>query len=205
MQLSLSEKDVLLIIDVQNDFCPEGALAVPNGDQVVPFINSISTQFEHIIITQDWHPSGHSSFASSHTNAEPFSVVDMPYGPQTLWPNHCVQGSAGANFHPELDTTRAEMTIRKGYRSEVDSYSAFFENDHKTPTGLGGYLAERGLTHVYCVGLATDYCVRFSAEDARKLDLQTSVLLPGCRGIDMNDSVNGAIRSMQNAGVNLIE
>jgi len=205
MQLKPNDNDVLIIIDVQNDFCPDGALGVPLGDQVVPFINQISPQFSHIVLTQDWHPAAHSSFASSHIDAEPFSVIDMPYGPQTLWPEHCIQGSQGAQFHSDLDYTRAELIIRKGYRKEVDSYSAFFENDQKTPTGLSGYLNERGLTRIFCVGLATDYCVRFSAEDARKLNLDTVVLLPGCRGIDMDGSVKAALASMQAAGVSLTE
>jgi len=205
MQLTLTDTDVLIVIDVQNDFCPDGALAVPNGDEVVPLINEISSQFSHVVLTQDWHPAGHSSFASSHQNAEPFSTINMPYGEQTLWPDHCIQGSTGADFHVDLDYTQAELIIRKGYRHAIDSYSAFFENDHKTPTGLGGYLRERALKRIFCVGLATDFCVRFSAEDARKLDFETVVLLPACRGIDMDGSIKHALRSMQSNGVSISE
>ena len=205
MQLDINDNDVLLVIDVQNDFCPEGALAVPDGDAVVSYINSISNLFKHIVLTQDWHPAGHSSFASSHTQAEPFSTIDMPYGTQTLWPDHCVQGSEGAQFHPDLDYTRAELIIRKGYNSAIDSYSAFFENDQSTPTGLGGYLQERGIKRVFCVGLATDFCVRFSAEDARKHQLDTTVLMPGCRGINMENSVAAALQALQSAGVHIID
>ncbi|MBX2823988.1 MAG: bifunctional nicotinamidase/pyrazinamidase [Gammaproteobacteria bacterium] len=204
MQIDTKATDVLLIIDVQNDFCPGGALAVNDGDAVVPAINALIPNFEHIVITQDWHPAGHSSFASSHDNADPFSMIDMPYGPQTLWPDHCIQGSHGAEMHKDLDTTRAEMVIRKGYRSSIDSYSAFFENDHQTATGLGGYLQERGLTHVYCVGLATDFCVRYSAEDAIKSGLKASVITSACRGIDMDGSLDAGLASMRDSGVALI-
>jgi len=203
MAIKPTEKDVLLVIDVQNDFCADGALAVPDGDAVVPAINELGAGFKHVVFTQDWHPSGHSSFASSHAGAEPFSQIDMPYGPQTLWPDHCVQGSNGAEFHPALHVNAGEMIIRKGFRTAIDSYSAFFENDQTTPTGLGGYLRERGLENVYCTGLATDFCVRFSAEDARKLGLNTIVLLPACRGIDMDGSVDAALESLKTAGVTL--
>lgn len=193
--------DALIIIDVQNDFCPGGALAVNDGDAVVPYINSISQYFSTVILTQDWHPAGHSSFASSHEGSEPFSMTTMDYGPQTLWPDHCIQGSAGAQFHRDLDTQSAQLIIRKGFRSAIDSYSAFFENDHKTHTGLTGYLKERGIRHVYCVGLATDYCVRFSAEDAIRQGFSTTVLLEGCRGIDLDGSVDTAINSLRDSGV----
>ncbi len=205
MQLDTTDSDALLVIDVQNDFCANGSLAVPDGDAVVPFINSISEQFAHIIMTQDWHPAGHQSFASSHPGAEPFSMTQMPYGEQTLWPDHCIQGSNGARFHPALSLQRAELIIRKGYRAAIDSYSAFFENDQKTPTGLGGYLAERNIKRVFCVGLATDFCVRFSAEDALKHQLDTVVLLQGCRGINMQGSVEAALQAMKSAGATLIE
>lgn len=205
MQLDTNNSDVLLIIDVQNDFCPSGALAVPDGGDVVPFINSISDQFQHIVLTQDWHPAGHSSFASSHADAPPYSTVEMSYGPQTLWPEHCVQGSIGAEFHADLNYTRAELIIRKGYREAIDSYSAFFENDQTTPTGLGGYLQERGIKRVFCAGLATDFCVRFSAEDARKQHLDTTVLLPGCRGINMDNSLEIGLSALRSAGVRLID
>jgi len=205
MQLKTTDADVLLIIDVQNDFCPDGALAVNDGDAVVPIINAMIPQFEHIVITQDWHPAGHSSFASSHTNADPFSMIEMSYGPQTLWPDHCIQGSNGAELHRDLDSTRSEMTIRKGYRTDIDSYSAFFENDHKTPTGLNGYLHERGLNHVYCVGLALDFCVRFSAEDARKAGFNATVITPACRSIDLDGSLDAALSSMRSSGVVLTD
>lgn len=201
--MNTKDTDVLLIIDVQNDFCQGGALAVPDGDAVVPFINSLSDKFSHIVLTQDWHPAGHSSFASSHSNAEPFSMTTMPYGDQTLWPDHCVQGQQGSEFHPDLELTRAEMIIRKGYRSAIDSYSAFFENDQITPTGLGGYLTERGIKRVFCAGLATDFCVRFSAEDAIKHGFETTVLLEGCRGIDMDGSVASALDALKIAGAEL--
>lgn len=205
MQLDTNNNDVLLVIDVQNDFCPKGALAVPDGGDVVPFINSISDQFQHIVLTQDWHPAGHSSFASSHADATPYSTTEMPYGTQTLWPDHCVQGSIGAEFHTDLNHTRAELIIRKGYRKSIDSYSAFFENDQTTPTGLAGYLQERAIKRVFCVGLATDFCVRFSAEDARKQQFETLVLLSGCRGINMDNSVEAALTSLLSAGVTLLD
>lgn len=196
-----TDKDALLIIDVQNDFCPGGALAVPDGDAVVPYINRISKDFPHVIVTQDWHPPGHQSFASSHPGNAPFSETEMPYGRQTLWPDHCVQGTDGAALHADLDTTRAELILRKGFRASIDSYSAFLENDQLTPTGLGAYLKERGIERLWCVGLATDYCVRFSAEDARSHGLGVTVLLDGCRGIDMDGSVSKALESMKGAGV----
>lgn len=199
------KNDVLLVIDVQNDFCPGGALAVPDGDSVVPDINRMAGDFRHCVLTQDWHLAGHSSFASSHPGKMPFSTVTMPYGEQTLWPDHCIQGTEGAEFHPGLVLPRAEMIIRKGYTPEIDSYSAFFENDRKTPTGLAGYLSERGLTRVFCVGLATDFCVRFSAEDARKLGLETVVVLGACRGIDLGGSVAAGIEAMKAAGATLVE
>jgi len=193
--------DVLLVIDVQNDFCPGGALEVPDGDSVVTAINDLMQRFTHIALTQDWHPSGHSSFATSHDGAAPFSVTTMPYGEQTLWPDHCVQGSDGAEFHSSLVTTSADVIVRKGYRKSIDSYSAFFENDKTTPTGLTGYLRERGIERVFCCGLATDFCVRFSAEDARKNGFDTFVVEHACRGIDMDGSLDAAMNAMSQAGV----
>ena len=190
------ETDVLLVIDMQNDFCPGGNLAVPGGDEIVAKVNRIAHGFAHVVLTQDWHPAGHSSFASSHPGKQPFEMIDMPYGPQTLWPDHCVQGTEGAAFHKGLDIPHAELIIRKGYAKAIDSYSAFFENDHKTPTGLGGYLKERGFTHVTCVGLAFDFCVRFSAEDARTLGLDTEVIEAACRAIDMNGSAAATKQSL---------
>ena len=190
------ETDVLLVIDMQNDFCPGGNLAVPGGDEIVAKVNRIAHGFAHVVLTQDWHPAGHSSFASSHPGKQPFEMIDMPYGPQTLWPDHCVQGTEGAAFHKGLDIPHAELIIRKGYAKSIDSYSAFFENDHKTPTGLGGYLKERGFTHVTCVGLAFDFCVRFSAEDARSLGFDTEVIAAACRAIDMNGSAAATKQSL---------
>ena len=196
--------DLLLIIDVQNDFCPGGALAVADGDATVPVINRLSERFGHVAVTQDWHPSGHSSFASSHPGSSAFETIAMPYGPQTLWPDHCVQGTSGAALHPLLSTERAELIIRKGFRPEIDSYSAFFENDRRTPTGLAGYLRERGLKKIFLVGLATDYCVHYSAVDARRLGFDAVVIEAGCRAIDLNGSLAAAWTSMQEAGVQRI-
>lgn len=199
--MKTSASDALIIIDVQNDFCPGGALAVNEGDAVVPYINDISAHFDNVVLTQDWHPAGHSCFASSHHGLDPFASIDMDYGPQTLWPDHCIQASTGAEFHRDLNTTGAQLVIRKGFRASIDSYSAFFENDHTTSTGLTGYLRERGIQRVFCVGLATDYCVRFSAEDAVAQGFDTTVLLDGCRGIDLDGSVDAAITSMRDTGV----
>jgi nicotinamidase/pyrazinamidase len=203
MQIRRSE-DLLLIIDVQNDFCPGGALAVNEGDAVVPMINRLSQRFDHTALTQDWHPSGHSSFATSHPGSAPFETVAMPYGQQTLWPDHCVQGTAGAAFHPKLSTERAELVIRKGFRPEIDSYSAFYENDRRTPTGLAGYLRERGLKRIFLAGLATDYCVYYSAVDARRLGFDAVVMESGCRAIDLAGSLAAAWSGMQEAGVQRI-
>jgi nicotinamidase/pyrazinamidase len=195
------ETDVLLVIDVQNDFCPGGHLAVPGGDEIVPMVNRIAHGFQHVVLTQDWHPAGHSSFASSHPGRQPFETVQMSYGPQTLWPDHCVQNTKGAAFHKGLDVPHAELIIRKGFRTEVDSYSAFFENDHRTPTGLGGYLKERGFTHVTCIGLAFDYCVRFTAEDALTMGFDVDVLEAACRAINLNGSADAAKKSFAERGV----
>ena len=193
----------LIAIDVQNDFCPGGALAVPAGDEAVPEINELIDRFDHVVLTQDWHPAGHSSFASSHAGKNPFDTTTMHYGEQTLWPDHCVQGTDGAAFHSDLKRTRAELVIRKGFRQEVDSYSAFFENDHATPTGLGGYLAERGIKAVTIAGLATDFCVGFSALDAVRLGLAVEVSLSACRGIDPQGSVDAMCARMREAGIRL--
>ena len=182
----------LIVIDVQNDFCPGGALAVADGDAVVPVANRMMQHFDHVVLTQDWHPADHSSFAANNPGHDPFSLIDMPYGPQVLWPVHCVQGSTGAAFHKDLETDRAGLIIRKGYRSKIDSYSAFFENDHATTTGLAGYLRERAVEQLIMVGLATDFCVRFSAVDAAKLGFQVTVLEDGCRAIDLDGSLAAA-------------
>ena len=193
----------LIVIDLQNDFCPGGALAVAGGDQIVPLVNEIAATAEHVILTQDWHPPHHSSFASSHPGKNPFENIEMPYGPQTLWPDHCIQGSGGAAFHPALNKSKAELIIRKGFRTAIDSYSAFFENDHKTPTGLAGYLRERGIGEITLVGLATDFCVAYSALDAVKQGFATTVRLDACRGIDLGGSLEAMLTKMRAAGVAL--
>ena len=190
----------LIVIDVQNDFCPGGALAVPDGDAIVPVINGMMADFDAVILTQDWHPKGHSSFASSHAGKAPFELTEMPYGPQVLWPDHCMQGTNGAEFHPSLRRD-ADLIIRKGYRPEIDSYSAFFENDQTTPTGLQGYLNERGITDLTLVGLATDFCVAYSALDAARLGFKVKVELAACRAIDMDGSFNVALEKMTHAKV----
>ena len=192
---------LLLVIDVQNDFCPGGALAVPEGDQVVPVINRLAGRFRHIAMTQDWHPAGHQSFASSHPGKQPFGMTELDYGEQVLWPDHCVQDTAGAAFHADLDLPGAEMIIRKGFRREIDSYSAFFENDHSTPTGLDGYLKSRGVDTVTVVGLATDFCVNYSAVDAAKLGFKVTVIESLCRAIDFDGSLDAAKTGMTEAGV----
>ncbi len=201
IELTPGDRDLLLVIDVQNDFCTGGNLAVADGEEVVPIINRLGKKFENVVITQDWHPAGHSSFASSHEDLEPFSEISMPYGAQTLWPDHCIQGSAGAELHSGLDIPHASMIVRKGYRKEIDSYSAFFENDRTTPTGLTGYLRERGFERVYCVGLAMDFCVRFSAVDASNLGFKSVVLEEACRAIDMMGSLAAARQDMSDSGV----
>lgn len=193
----------LLVIDVQNDFCPNGALAVAGGNEIVAGINAIMGQFEAVVLTQDWHPAGHSSFASTHTGGAPYDMIEMPYGPQVLWPDHCIQGTEGAAFHPVLETDRADLIIRKGYNPAIDSYSAFFENDHKTPTGLEGYLRTRGITEVTLVGLALDFCVNFSAVDAAQLGFNARVRTDLCRAIDLNGSLAEAQSAMTGAGVTL--
>ncbi len=193
----------LIVVDVQNDFCPGGALAVAGGDQIVAQINNVMADYDAVILTQDWHPSGHSSFASSH-EAEVFSNIAMPYGPQVLWPDHCVQGSFGAAFHKDLVTDRADLILRKGYRPDIDSYSAFFENDRSTATGLEGYLKSRGILNVTLVGLATDYCVAYSALDAARLGFAVSVDTGLCRAIDMDGSLDQAQRDMAAAKVSLL-
>ncbi len=194
----------LLVIDVQNDFCPGGALAVEGGDSIVQPINALMAEHDAVILTQDWHPAGHSSFASRHPGKAPFELTEMPYGPQVLWPDHCVQGTQGAAFHPDLDSDRADLVIRKGFRPAIDSYSAFFENDHATPTGLEGYLKTRGIDRLTLVGLATDYCVNFSAVDAAKLGFAVTVRQDLCRAIDLAGSLKAAQDGMLAAGVTLV-
>jgi nicotinamidase/pyrazinamidase len=201
MSIRLGDDDVLLVIDVQNDFCAGGALAVADGDAVVPVINRLAERFGHVVLTQDWHPSGHSSFSTSHPGSAAFQTIGMPYGEQTLWPDHCVLGTTGAAFHPRLATERAELVIRKGFRPEIDSYSAFHENDRRTPTGLAGYLRERGLRRIFLAGLATDYCVYYSAIDAHRLGFETVLIEAGCRAIDLAGSLGAALAAMATAGV----
>ncbi len=193
----------LVVIDVQNDFCPGGALAVAGGDEIISRINGLMDTFPIVILTQDWHPATHASFAANHPGAAPFSLITMPYGPQVLWPTHCVQGTTGAAFHADLRTDPAQLILRKGFRPGIDSYSAFFENDRTTPTGLEGYLRARGVTAVTLVGLATDYCVAYSALDAARLGFQVAVLQGACRAIDLNGSLALAQNQMRAAGVAL--
>jgi nicotinamidase/pyrazinamidase len=202
--MQIQSDDLLLVIDVQNDFCPGGALAVADGDAVVSVVNRLAARFDHVVLTQDWHPRAHSSFATSHQGSAPFETITMPYGPQTLWPDHCVQGTAGAAFHPELAIDKAELVIRKGFRPAIDSYSAFYENDRATPTGLAGYLRERGLKRIFMAGLATDYCVHYSALDARRLGFETVVVESGCRAIDLAGSLAAAREAMAAAGVQIV-
>jgi len=193
----------LLVIDVQNDFCPGGALAVSGGDDIVAGINARMPDFDAVVLTQDWHPAGHSSFASTH-GVDPMSVTTMPYGPQVLWPDHCIIGSTGAEFHPDLNVNAADMIIRKGYNPAIDSYSAFFENDHETPTGLEGYLRTRGINDLTMVGLATDFCVNYSAVDAAKLGYAVTVDTALCRGIDVDGSLAASLDGMAQAGVTTV-
>ncbi|OJY32286.1 MAG: nicotinamidase [Rhodobacterales bacterium 65-51] len=196
--------EALIVIDVQNDFCPGGALAVAGGDDIVPEINAMLADYSVRVLTQDWHPADHASFAANHPGASPFSMVEMSYGPQVLWPVHCVQGTAGAAFHARLNADAADLVIRKGFRTGIDSYSAFFENDHTTPTGLEGYLRTRGATALTLVGLATDFCVAYSALDAVRLGFDVKVRLSACRGIDLDGSLAAALEQMRNAGVKLV-
>lgn len=196
--------EALIVIDVQNDFCPGGALAVSDGDGIVPRINAMLPDFPVRVFTQDWHPANHASFASQHPGTEPFGVTDMPYGPQVLWPDHCVQGTPGAAFHPDLATDSADVIIRKGFRREIDSYSAFFENDRSTPTGLEGYLRTRGVKKLVLVGLATDFCVHYSAVDGARCGFDVTVHLDACRAIDLDGSLDAALGAMRNEGVSLV-
>jgi nicotinamidase/pyrazinamidase len=198
------ERDVLLVVDIQNDFCPGGALAVPRGDEVVPIVNGLSRRFGHVLLTQDWHPPHHSSFASSHPGHQPYEVIRFPYGPQILWPDHCIQGTPGAAFRSDLDIPHAQLIIRKGYRREIDSYSAFFENDHRTPTGLAGYLRERGLSRVFLAGLAFDFCVRWSAEDAHNCGFEVVVIEDACRGIDVEGSIADTRRFLTEFSIRVV-
>jgi nicotinamidase/pyrazinamidase len=202
--MDITSEDALIVIDVQNDFCPGGPLAVQDGDKVIDVIHRIAPVFEHVILTQDWHPPRHRSFASVH-NKSPFESIEFPYGTQTLWPDHCVQGTDGAKINANLVLPRTELILRKGFRPQIDSYSAFFENDHATPTGLAGYLRERGLTRIFLAGLAYDYCVGYSALDARRIGLPAVVVKDACRAIDFDGSVARMEAEFERAGVVLIE
>lgn len=197
----IDARTALIVVDVQNDFCPGGSLAVSRGDEVVPAINALGRRFETVILTQDWHPAGHSSFASSHPGKKPFELIRMPYGPQVLWPDHCIQGTKGAEFRSDLDLPMAQTIIRKGYRPQIDSYSGFVEADRRTPTGLGGYLKERGVARAVVVGLATDFCVSWTAQDAAKAGLETLVVEEACRAIDLDGSLAKAWADMTASGV----
>ena len=193
--------DVLVLIDVQNDFCPQGALAVPDGDLIIPNANRLIARFPHVVLTQDWHPPGHSSFASSHPGRAPLDSITASYGAQVMWPDHCVQGTHGAQFHEKLETARAELILRKGFHRDIDSYSAFFENDRKTPTGLTGYLRERGFASIAIAGLAFDFCVRFSCEDAHAMGFVVTAVEDACRSIGLGDSINEAHRALAARGI----
>ena len=201
--MPVTSADALVVIDVQNDFCPGGALAVAGGDLVVPLVNRLAAEFPVRVFTQDWHPADHMSFAANHPGAAPFSSVEMPYGKQVLWPVHCVQGTRGAEFHPGLDTGAADLFVRKGFRPEIDSYSAFFENDHATPTGLAGYLRDRGVRRVWLTGLATDFCVSWSAIDALGRNFEVVLVEDACRAIDLDGSLEAAMRQMRSGGVRI--
>jgi len=199
-----ADDDVLIVVDVQNDFCPGGALTVPCGDEVVPIVNRLAAKFRNVVLTQDWHPRGHSSFASSHAGKRPFETIAALYGPQVLWPDHCVQATPGAEFHRSLQIPHAALIVRKGTDPAIDSYSAFYENDRKTPTGLVGYLRERGLSRVFLAGLALDFCVRYSAEDARREGLAVFVIEDACRGIDINGSIAATRANFARLGISCL-
>ena len=201
MKNDITDTDVLVVIDVQNDFCPGGSLPVPRGDEVVPTINEVGRRFRHVVLTQDWHPPGHLSFASSHPGRQPFESIALSYGLQVLWPDHCVQGTSGAQLHAGLQIAHAELILRKGYRHAIDSYSAFYENDHVTPTGLAGYLRERGFARVFLAGLAFDFCVRYSAEDARRCGFDVVLLEDACRGIDVDGSLDATRQALAKSSI----
>lgn len=201
----MSAASVLLVVDIQNDFLPGGALAVPHGDEIVPLVNRLAARFDNVVLTQDWHPMGHISFASSHAGKLPFSTTELAYGTQVLWPDHCVQGTRGAAFADALTVPQAQAVIRKGYHGHTDSYSAFLEADRKTPTGLAGLLRERGISTVYLCGLALDFCVAWSALDARAAGFEVAVIEDACRAIDTNSSLDKALRAFDSAGVRRLD
>ena len=203
-KFTIGAQDILLVVDIQNDFCPGGSLAVPHGDEVVPLINGLAAKYAHVVLTQDWHPRGHLSFASSHPGKAPYQTIEVAYGTQVLWPDHCVQGTGGAAFRKDLEIPHAELVLRKGYHREIDSYSAFFENDRNTRTGLAGYLRERGLRRVFLAGLAFDFCVRYSAEDAHREGFEAIVIEDACRGIDVDGSVTATRELFRALGIRCI-
>jgi nicotinamidase/pyrazinamidase len=200
-EIAVSDQDVLIVVDIQNDFCPRGALSVPQGDEIVPLVNRLAERFAHVVLTQDWHPPDHLSFASAHPNTKPYDTIDVDYGSQILWPDHCVQATRGAEFHKGLHIPHAALILRKGIHRTIDSYSTFYENDRKTPTGLVGYLRERGFTRVFLAGLAFDFCVRYSAEDASREGFDVIVVEDACRGIDVDGSVAATRESLNTIGV----
>ena len=203
-KFTLGAQDILLVVDIQNDFCPGGSLSVPRGDEVVPLINGLANKFSHVVLTQDWHPRGHLSFASSHPGKKPYQTIEVAYGTQVLWPDHCVQGTAGAAFREDLAAPHAELVLRKGYQREIDSYSAFYENDRTTRTGLAGYLGERGLRRVFLAGLAFDFCMRYSAEDAHREGFEAIVIEDACRGIDIDGSMAATRELFRALGIRCI-
>jgi len=200
-RIAISNTDVLIAVDLQNDFCPGGSLSVPRGHEVVPLINRLANHFEHIVLTQDWHPPDHLSFASAHPGKKPYETIVVGYGPQILWPDHCVQATRGAEFHKDLDLPHASLVLRKGHHRDIDSYSTFYENDRKTPTGLVGYLRERGFTRIFLAGLAFDFCVRYSAEDAHREEFDVVIFEDACRGIDVNGSMKATHESFRTLGI----
>ena len=202
--MTIGDADVLVVVDIQNDFCPGGSLAVPRGDEVVPIVNRLAVPFKNVVLTQDWHPRGHLSFASTHAGKRPYDTITVAYGPQILWPDHCVQGTPGAEFHKSLDIPQAGLVLRKGIHRAIDSYSTFYENDRETPTGLLGYLRERGLARIFLAGLAFDFCVRYSAEDARREGFTVFVVEDACRGIDVDGSVAATRRAFADLSVRCV-
>jgi nicotinamidase/pyrazinamidase len=203
-EFTIGDRDILLVVDIQNDFCPGGGLAVPRGNEVVPLINGLAAKFAHVVLTQDWHPRGHLSFASSHPGKQPYQTIEVAYGTQVLWPDHCVQGTEGAAFRNDLAIPHAELVLRKGYHRQIDSYSAFYENDRRTRTGLAGYLRERDLRRVFLAGLAFDFCVRYSAEDARREGFEVIVIEDVCRGIDVDGSMSATRQLFRSLGIHCI-
>lgn len=202
--MKISNKDALIVVDVQNDFCSGGPLAVPGGEKVIPAINRIAAKFENVVLTQDWHPEDHVSFASNHYHKRPYDTIELGYGSQVLWPDHCIQDSVGAEFHRTLQAPHASLVLRKGIHRDIDSYSAFYENDHKTPTGLAGYLRERSWQTLFFAGLAFDFCVRYSAEDARRTGFDAVVIEEACRGIDIDGSMAATHHNLKSLGIPVV-